>query len=424
MKISSLTLAFGSVAMLPIFSMAQFHKVAAIDTSYISCLVTDSSNCFAASYTGGLYKSSDDGAGWTLLDRNLAREKGLLSLAIAGASIYAGTSGSGVYRSDDGGENWTPLNQGLFLPIEVMSLACTDSSIIAGTYGQGIYKCRRGDDQWLAADAPGLILSVTARGSTIFAASVGPVVYRSTDNGLNWTPLGSGLEQQCVTAVAFDGQVVYAATVPQVYTTVFGQTTQGPGVFVSLDSGVTWSSASTGMNNERVYCLTLNDRGAASPFALAGLIGGGVYLSTNSGVSWQFVGDGLPSETVNAMTIVSSYVIVGTYDGSIWRRPLSEIITGFNPRPGDLPRDFELCQNYPNPFNPTTAVRFSLPKAAFSELSVWNMLGQKLATLVSQRLSAGTHTYRWDASKFASGVYFFRLQAGDFLEMKKGVLLK
>jgi photosystem II stability/assembly factor-like uncharacterized protein len=89
-----------------------------------------------------------------------------------------------------------------------------------------------------------------------------------------------------------------------------------------------------------------------------------------------------------------------------------------------LPTRFELHQNYPNPFNPTTIIKFSLPRAGFVTLKVLNLLGEEVATLVSQESGPGVFRAQWNAPGFASGVYFYRLQAGSFLETKKLILLR
>jgi hypothetical protein len=85
---------------------------------------------------------------------------------------------------------------------------------------------------------------------------------------------------------------------------------------------------------------------------------------------------------------------------------------------------FKLQQNYPNPFNPATVISYQLPVSAEVELIVFSVTGQKVATLISERQAAGTHKYEWDASAFASGVYFCRLTAGEFVQMRKLLLLK
>ena len=94
-----------------------------------------------------------------------------------------------------------------------------------------------------------------------------------------------------------------------------------------------------------------------------------------------------------------------------------------------IPSGFELTQNYPNPFNPSTEISFVLPSKSFVTISVYNMLGQQVKTLVESNLPAGTHTITWDATnqfsmKVASGIYFYKMEADDFVEMKKMVLMK
>jgi hypothetical protein len=86
--------------------------------------------------------------------------------------------------------------------------------------------------------------------------------------------------------------------------------------------------------------------------------------------------------------------------------------------------DYYLKQNYPNPFNPITNIEFSIPKSEFVTLKVYNILGEDVATLVSEKLSVGTYQYEWNASNLTSGIYFYRLVVDDFVEVKKMVLMK
>jgi hypothetical protein len=85
---------------------------------------------------------------------------------------------------------------------------------------------------------------------------------------------------------------------------------------------------------------------------------------------------------------------------------------------------FSLEQNYPNPFNPSTTVEFSLPHSGYMTLKVYNTLGQEVANLVSRNLSAGMHRVEWNASKYPTGVHFYRLQAGEFVQTKTLILVK
>jgi hypothetical protein len=90
----------------------------------------------------------------------------------------------------------------------------------------------------------------------------------------------------------------------------------------------------------------------------------------------------------------------------------------------ELPDSYALDQNYPNPFNPVTAINFSIPAASHVKLEIYNIMGQKVATLVDRQMEAGRHTIQWDGSSAASGVYLYRLEAGYFVDTKKMTLLK
>lgn len=89
-----------------------------------------------------------------------------------------------------------------------------------------------------------------------------------------------------------------------------------------------------------------------------------------------------------------------------------------------LPTQFALNQNYPNPFNPSTVVSFDLPVASRVNITVFNVLGQKVATIVDEQMEAGSYEKNWDATNYSSGLYFYRIQADNFTETKKMMLLK
>jgi hypothetical protein len=113
----------------------------------------------------------------------------------------------------------------------------------------------------------------------------------------------------------------------------------------------------------------------------------------------------------------------GTSD---WSEHLTfEVNTGTsNESDGNLPQKFTLKQNYPNPFNPTTNIEYSVPRATDVQLTVFNMLGQSVATLVSEKKSAGIYTVSFDASSLSSGIYIYVLKSGNFTETRKLTLIK
>ncbi len=102
-----------------------------------------------------------------------------------------------------------------------------------------------------------------------------------------------------------------------------------------------------------------------------------------------------------------------------------DLASGLNVSGNLIPEEFMLSQNYPNPFNPTTTIEFSIQKSEFVTLKIYNVLGQEAATLVSESLQAGYYQLEWDASGFASGVYYYHINAGgEFQDVKKMILLR
>jgi len=105
--------------------------------------------------------------------------------------------------------------------------------------------------------------------------------------------------------------------------------------------------------------------------------------------------------------------------------PVTVALSGLSQNSGpEVPDVFALNQNYPNPFNPSTEIAFDLPVASHVELTIYNVLGQKVETLVDREMEAGSHTVTWNADKVSTGVYFYRITAKDFTETKKMLMLK
>jgi hypothetical protein len=98
-------------------------------------------------------------------------------------------------------------------------------------------------------------------------------------------------------------------------------------------------------------------------------------------------------------------------------------VTGVQ-EPGTGVREYSLAQNYPNPFNPSTIISFTLPHRSHISLTVWNVLGVRVATLLEGDLEAGTHRAAFDGAVLSSGIYYYRLRAGDFTETKKLLLIR
>ena len=89
-----------------------------------------------------------------------------------------------------------------------------------------------------------------------------------------------------------------------------------------------------------------------------------------------------------------------------------------------FPKTSQLYQNYPNPFNPITVIGYQLSAVSFVDLSVYNVLGEKVATLVSEKMNPGNHSYQFDGSDLASGVYYYQLLTSDYREVRKMIVLR
>jgi len=100
------------------------------------------------------------------------------------------------------------------------------------------------------------------------------------------------------------------------------------------------------------------------------------------------------------------------------------IVTGIENGPGAVPLTYALGQNYPNPFNPSTTIKFQTPKAGLVTITVYNTLGQRVTTLVNKNMKSGVHQLTFNAARFSSGIYFYRMKAEGFTQVKKMMLLK
>ena len=148
-----------------------------------------------------------------------------------------------------------------------------------------------------------------------------------------------------------------------------------------------------------------------------------VLHTTNEGTNWSVVDIGATvQELLLGIYFTSSTngYIVGN-GGQVFK--YTEII-GIAPIQGILPDDYTLFQNYPNPFNPKTTIEFDIPKAEFTRLIIYDVLGREVATLVNEELKAGRYEVNWTTGNFSSGIYYFRLKAEDYQETRKMLLIK
>jgi len=132
-----------------------------------------------------------------------------------------------------------------------------------------------------------------------------------------------------------------------------------------------------------------------------------------------------------------TYTLLGcVIDGVVYGD--TSILTGVNKISSEVPKSFSLYQNYPNPFNPRTKIKFDVPTpfsppfvqrgeseaGGFVKLAIYDAIARQVTVLVNEKLNPGTYEVEWDASNYPSGVYFYKLEAGSFVQTKKMVLMK
>ncbi|MFA5135395.1 MAG: LamG-like jellyroll fold domain-containing protein [Patescibacteria group bacterium] len=194
----------------------------------------------------------------------------------------------------------------------------------------------------------------------------------------------------------------------------------GPYCYVTIQSQAQQQLAAL-MLNAAAYRLSLSDSVSADGASVSQAITYCDSLIRASPIDCWISGNASPCDLL-ARDIAAAINAGDTVEAGII--PLD--IPHYAYKLGDdvLPEELVIRQNYPNPFNPVTTVVYELPTACMVELSVYNILGQKVATLVDEYQTAGQHEISWAAGRYASGIYFYRIRAGDAVQTKKMVLLK
>ena len=408
-----------------------------------------------ADAVNGIYKTTDGGANWFAATNGIGAIKNFLSLAMSpidpntlylGSSFQVATSTgpSAIYKSTDGGANWVLSSTGLptdpaeINPVRTLNVSTANPNVvIAG----------------------------------LFMNTVNGGFYLSTDAGANWTKKHNGLPPET-------GTLIRSAAIRPLFANHFyvgldRSTFLNIGVWGTTDGGDNWFSFNGGtmLNTYGIRALVFNSTGTHSLYAGCGsATGQGVYEYTFSVVPVEFVsfsasvfgndvnlswvtasetnnfgfevertdarnsvwnkvgfvfGNGTSTE-LNYYSFTDQSVPVGQYlyrlkqidlDGSFDYSDQVEvdIISATN---------YVLMQNYPNPFNPSTRISFSIPQSGFASVKVYDVLGNEVATIIDKELSAGSFEIQFNASGLTSGVYYYTLKSGNFVQSKKMILLR
>lgn len=363
----------------------------------------NTNNLFAGTLGGVVYKSTDNGTNWTQLLNTINNATLIWNIKVLSNGKILAATEQGIYISSDNGASWelSTLNGK-----DTRSIVVDSQGIIyVSTWGSGVYKSADNGNKWTAMNT-GLTnnnintLAINAQG-TLFAGSFGDGVFRS--NGTGWDRLTG--ENHFVWTLYVDGQG----------SLICG--TYGSGVFTSNDNGSSWTHLALSSNLNYTYGITgdQNDNLYFISFT------GGVTVRNHQTGAFNMLG--LSALGVSSIYInQNNQVIVGTSPGYLYKNdsPLTSVQTENT----GIPAKFELNQNFPNPFNPSTQISFAVPQKSFVSLKIYDVQGSEVATLVNEDKEPGFYSINFDAKKLSSGVYFYKVIAGDFNAVRKMILLK
>jgi photosystem II stability/assembly factor-like uncharacterized protein len=285
-----------------------------LETSAFQFDPTSSSRILAATNPLGLLRSTDGGESWSNYGNVSDPFFTLVTDPTTPTTLYAGnTGGSGIFKTTDSGAHWSMINKGLpgsqgSLPL-VRGFAVDPShpaNLYAGTYGNGLYRSMDGGLNW--SSASGAMRSsfvaaiVVGPSSTLLAGTLFSGVYRSADNAGTWTSSETGLDIGMVTALLAD---------PGVPGTVYASAYDG--VYKSADGGGTWPAVNNGLPVAPVTALA--SRSGTPLTILAATLGSGVWKSTDGGGTWTSSSQGLTDSFISSLVVdpsSSSTVYAGT----------------------------------------------------------------------------------------------------------------
>lgn len=417
-------------------SWIELPSITGIIDNIIYQLVPDGNgNIFASIRTMGVYKTTNGGINWAVsgLTGNIAP----YFMAIApNGDIYAVSRGPGlaetISKSTNSGASWqvvytktfTDANYGLWaqiiFPANGEFVFAFEKTIWPTISDQDVFVARstNGGNNWtdIGFIAP-MVQTATGGGSGMILTSDNKLVLgtgqagllESRDYGISWQ--GSANIGSMFTSTVLKGQ---------------GENSVYTGTAYGLDRSIDNASTFDFIGPYNAWSYT--NCAAISPqnVAYIQIADGRMYSTPDFGTTWTENHTGLVYGFhtdcfgfMNGKTYMAGHA-PGLLEGKLYYFDNSTSVqTG-----SEIVKGFELKQNYPNPFNPSTKISFSIEKSSFVNLSVYDLLGKKVATLVDENKSTGSFVVNFGASQLSAGVYFYKLQSDGFSETKKMILTK
>jgi photosystem II stability/assembly factor-like uncharacterized protein len=360
---------------------------------------------------GIIIASTDGGQSWeTQYSQSFARFQSM-AFADTGTTAWACGIGGTAVHTTNGGQTWAyytmPVTVNLhkiFFNDLLHGWAGGDGVLLRTTDGGGtwsVYHDSAGYEYW------GLSFVDNDRGWAVGGdqnSELG-IILKTTDGGVSW-------KNQFADQVAILQDVFFLDS--------FNGWVTGDTLLSTSDGGLNWtpSPRPTFQDFHKIRFIDKNNGWIVGE-------GGSIYSSSDGGLTWKglntpttgWLRDMAISNDGKSGFVVGDVGVVLKLSGGLINtiKPEGQVVT---------PNRLILEQNYPNPFNPSSTIRYSLPNRSHVTLDVFNTLGQQVAELVNGDVSPGNHEVKFDGSNFASGVYFYRLTAGNYVSTKKLILLR
>ena len=243
------------------------------------------------------------------------------------------------------------------------------------------------------------------------------VLLKTTNGGLNYTNLYTNVPPTSNGANA----LLSITFVNQNTGWIGGSNVDKKNLYVSTNGGVNWtfqnnpaaSNTYTQINDVKFLSQDSGWAVHGTPFT------GAIMFTTNAGVNW--ITEEGSNDWFDCITYSQRIKAWCGASGKVW---YTSLLVNVTQNQKGIPQKYNIYQNYPNPFNPVTKIKFDIPAESNVNITIYNILGKEISNVVNERLASGSYEVNWDASNYPSGIYYYKLSAGNFNETKKMILLK
>jgi photosystem II stability/assembly factor-like uncharacterized protein len=350
---------------------------------------------FSNAYMAGLFRSTNNGDSWEWIDH-------FGGDLIVDDSGYVYCLGDKLYRSFDNGLTWVSN----YLGVNMYKLFLSkNNKLFLANIDVKLYSSTDFGSTWVLINSnfPSLQdYAIDSFGNIYIVNSYG--IYKSEDEGVSWNQINInfGLGESVIDIDDNDKIYVGSET----------------GIHFSSDNGSTWYECNTGLQNTYTTSIAINNDNVV----YASFINEGVYYYDSINNRWNSVDDNPYYKFVSVLLFDDEgYLYAGTQSHSVIK---SRETTVTIDEDLNLQLDYLLSQNYPNPFNPTTTIKFEIAERGFVTIRVYDVLGSEVATLVNEEKPSGKYEVEFVGTGLTSGIYFYQIKAGNFVQTKKMILLK